>query len=88
MKSALIGLLLRVLRLLVVLAEELRAYKDENGHCKVPQKHPQHGKWVNNQRTELKKYKDDESLTGLQRERIDKLDSINFYWGRDNKKKS
>ncbi|KAL3805240.1 hypothetical protein ACHAWO_009042 [Cyclotella atomus] len=68
--------------------EELRAYKDENGHCKVPQKHPQHGKWVNNQRTELKKYKDDESLTGLQRERIDKLNSINFYWGRDNKKKS
>ena len=29
---------------------ELRAYRQEFGHCEVPQKHPRLGRWVNKQR--------------------------------------
>jgi hypothetical protein len=40
------------------------------------------GQSVKNQRNQLKKYKDDEPCAGTKRERIVKLKSIGFEWGR------
>jgi len=55
--------------------DELRTFKDSEGHCKVPQRYsdnPKLGKWVSKQRqTRLK----------ISKERASKLDSIGFTWG-------
>lgn len=56
--------------------EELLGYKEQYGDCKVPQhwkENKQLGKWVNTQRTQLKRGK-------LSDERKAKLDSIDFVW--------
>ena len=60
--------------------EELKAYKQENGHCNVPQrsegklgKWVKLGMWVHNQRS---LYKAD----NLSKERIDALHEIGFVW--------
>jgi hypothetical protein len=55
---------------------ELLAYKEINGHCKVPVKgseHPQLGSWVDRQRLYRKEGK-------LSEERIQRLDEIGFVW--------
>jgi len=57
--------------------KELKEYNEENGHCKVPQKHPQLGKWVMHQRRLYKKGK-------LLPDRIELLDDIGFQWIRHN----
>ena len=54
----------------------LKQYKQENGNCKVPQSHKQLGIWVKGMRAGLRK-------KTLAQERIDKLNKIGFYWGRD-----
>lgn len=62
--------------------DELLAYKAEHGDCRVPQLWPQNrqlGKWMNTQRTQLKRGK-------IDAERKAKLDSLGFVW--DTKKKS
>jgi hypothetical protein len=58
--------------------QELRAFRQANGHCKVPQRYTVNnlGRWVNNQRASRKRKK-------LSQERIDKLDSLGFDWGKD-----
>ena len=56
--------------------DELLAYKKTHGDCNVPQhwkENKQLGKWVNTQRTQLKRGK-------LSAERKAKLDSIGFVW--------
>jgi superfamily II DNA or RNA helicase len=56
--------------------DELVAYRQAHGDCKVPQhwkENKQLGKWVNTQRTQLKRGK-------LSAERKAKLDSIGFVW--------
>lgn len=53
----------------------LKQYKQENGDCKVPQKHPDLGTWVMNTRAAFKKKK-------LPQDQIDKLNKIGFYWGK------
>ena len=56
--------------------DELLAYRQTHGDCKVPQHRPDSkhlGKWVNTQRTQLKRGK-------LSAERKAKLDSIGFVW--------
>ena len=56
---------------------ELKEFKEEHGHCDVPQKHPGGlGIWANNQRRGGK--------TGSQRcnaERSQKLEELGFQWG-------
>jgi hypothetical protein len=54
----------------------LKQYKQQHGDCKVPQRDKDLGRWVNNLRSLLKNNK-------LSQERIDKLDKIGFYWGKD-----
>lgn len=52
----------------------LKQYKQENGHCKAPQKTPL-GTFVKDQRVYYKK-------KTLSQERVDKLNKIGFYWGK------
>ena len=56
--------------------DELLAYRQTHGDCKVPQHWPENkqlGKWVNTTRTQLKRGK-------LSADRKAKLDSIGFVW--------
>jgi len=55
--------------------EELRKFKEREGHCNVPSKfsdNPELGIWVSNQRANRLK---------MSKERASKLDSIGFTWG-------
>lgn len=53
----------------------LKAFKAENGHCKVPRKHAALGIWVKSQRQAFVASK-------MPQERVDKLNYIGFYWGK------
>jgi hypothetical protein len=56
-------------------------YKREHGNCNVPQKYEADeklGRWVDNQRNQLKNYDGDDE-TKL--ERINRLNSLDFEWG-------
>ena len=62
-----------------VMLNQLREYRSIHGHCKVPFKFPSNPKlgfWVGMQR---KKHKKGE----LSQDRVDKLDHIDFFWGKD-----
>jgi len=57
--------------------EELRKFKDSEGHCNVPSNYsdnPKLGRWVSNQRRRRLK---------ISKERDSKLDSIGFTWVAD-----
>ncbi|KAL3802882.1 hypothetical protein ACHAWO_010381 [Cyclotella atomus] len=61
--------------------EQLKVYKREHGNCNVPQKYEADeklGRWVDNQRNQLKNYDGDDE-TKL--ERINRLNSLDFEWG-------
>lgn len=51
---------------------ELVRFKEENGHCEVPRKHPL-GSWVSNQRQRKR-------VGALAKERIERLNKIGFVW--------
>ena len=53
--------------------EELKAYKEKNGHCNVPRSEGKFGRWVMEQRGLYKACK-------LSKERIDALKEIGFVW--------
>eukprot|EP00977_Amphora_coffeiformis_P016992 scaffold5385_cov152-Amphora_coffeaeformis.AAC.2 len=53
----------------------LKQYKQENGDCKVPQKHPALGTWIMNKRAAFKSNK-------LPQDQIDKLNKLGFFWGK------
>jgi len=56
--------------------KQLKEYKEQNGHCRVPQKYKantQLGNWVNNQRRAYKKGK-------ISSEQKDLLEGIGFVW--------
>jgi hypothetical protein len=58
---------------------ELRDFRQVEGHCKVPKGYAQNkplGIWVKNLKYNRKKSK-------VPQERVDKLDSIGFDWGKD-----
>lgn len=57
----------------------LRKYASQYGHCNVPQKHPDLGRWVNDQRTNYKKWEKG-SKTTLTEERRRLLEGIGFLW--------
>ena len=54
--------------------EDLKEYKAEHGHCKVPTNHGPLGGWVNNQRQARKKGK-------LSEDHVRNLDDLDFNWG-------
>merc|ERR1740139_1885047 len=59
-----------------IMFEELRKFKDREGHCNVPQKYsdnPELGRWVSSKRVHRSK---------ISKERASKLDSIGFTWDR------
>ena len=53
----------------------LKAYKTENGDCKVPRSHKTLGVWVKNQHQEFGKKK-------VSQDRVDKLNKLGFSWGK------
>ena len=58
-----------------IMLEELRKFKDKEGHCNVPQSYsdnPELGRWVSTQRGQRLK---------MSKDRASKLDSIGFTWG-------
>ncbi|KAL7544608.1 hypothetical protein ACHAWF_007986 [Thalassiosira exigua] len=57
--------------------EELRAHREEHGHCDVPLEHPGLGVWVHNQREtyEFEREK-------MPKDRVDALDELGFNWNR------
>ena len=61
----------------------LRAYKDENGHCRVPADYRvgsvNLSDWVNNQRVQYKKRQEGKHAT-ITKERIDRLNEIGIEW--------
>jgi hypothetical protein len=61
---------------------ELREYLQEKGDCNVPTKYapnPALGRWVSTQRSEYKKFLDNNSKL-MTMERINKLNKIGFCW--------
>ena len=58
---------------------ELKDFKEENGHCLVPQRYQQLGKWVHNQRQQYSLFKKGED-SAMTQERIAKLNEIGFVW--------
>jgi hypothetical protein len=54
-----------------ILQAELLQYKGNHGDCLVPHDHPFLGPWVKTQRSKQ---------IELSKDRIDKLDSIDFVW--------
>jgi len=59
----------------------LREYRIINGHCMVPITHSL-GQWVNNQRRAYNILKTGKKGIKITSERINKLDSIGFFWGK------
>jgi hypothetical protein len=57
---------------------QLSVFKEQHGHCKVPQGRG-FGDWVHNQRKAMKQHLQGKR-NGLNSERIEKLDSIGFEW--------
>ena len=64
--------------------EDLKKFKDENGHTLVPNKYkpnPPLGSWVKSQRYEYKKYKRyNGKRTTMSRDRIRILEEVGFCW--------
>lgn len=54
--------------------EELRAYQREHGHCQVPQRGSELGRWLKNQRGRKDR---------LSAERVARLEGIGFTWTRE-----
>eukprot|EP00985_Skeletonema_marinoi_P018112 scaffold10057_cov286-Skeletonema_marinoi.AAC.2 len=67
--------------------EQLKAYKQENGHLNLSKNDGDLGVWVDTQRTEMR-FKMDGHHTHLTDERIDELERLGFGWSiRDAAKK-
>ena len=59
--------------------EQLKAYKQENGHLNLGKNDGALGVWVDTQRTEMR-FKKDGHHTHLTDERIDELEKLGFRW--------
>jgi hypothetical protein len=71
--------------------QELKNFKEQKGHCLVPQRYgpnPQLGTWVNNQRTQFKTWQED-GLGPMSHERANMLVGLGFSWNvcKDNAQK-
>jgi hypothetical protein len=58
----------------------LRAYKEKNGDCLVPQSHKVLGHFVNNQRRLKKQIINGKSVGTLTAERIERHEKLGFVW--------
>ena len=54
-------------------------FKNENGHCMVPQNHPQLGAWVKWQREKYALYEEGKK-NHFTPEKIDRLNAVGFVW--------
>ena len=67
--------------------DELRQYVVKHGNCMVPRGYKQNhslATWVNNQRAQYRNLQiNKKGGSKISQERIEKLDSIGFYWGKD-----
>ena len=61
---------------------QLKAYKQKHGDCKVPKKEGQLGTFVKNQRFLYAKFVDGKANLGISQPKIDLLNSIGMYWGK------
>jgi len=69
-------------RLWKIRVKELKEFKKENKHCRVPKRYPQNkalARWVQNQRMAFKKWQKKEK-SSLTDERVDELKKIDFVW--------
>jgi hypothetical protein len=65
--------------------KQLRQYRMVKGDCRVPagyKQNPQLGTWVGNQRTHYGYVQTGKKGQKISQERIEKLDSIGFFWGK------
>ena len=53
--------------------EELKIFKEEHGHCRVPRKIPKLGKWVDHQRSNK------QTRASNSKERIARLEAIGLF---------
>eukprot|EP00804_Cyclotella_cryptica_P020371 CCRYP_012601-RA/>CCRYP_012601-RA protein AED:0.23 eAED:-0.06 QI:0/0/0/0.14/1/1/7/0/253 len=61
--------------------EALIAFKEKNGHCRVPQRQQNLGRYVNNLREDYKRYcRDPSSCKCLMKDLVDQLNSLGFEW--------
>ena len=60
----------------------LREYRIINGDCMVPRKNAMLGSWVDNQRTAYKNMKGGKKGKKITDEKVNKLESIGFFWGK------
>eukprot|EP00804_Cyclotella_cryptica_P020359 CCRYP_012600-RA/>CCRYP_012600-RA protein AED:0.17 eAED:0.14 QI:0/0/0/0.5/1/1/2/0/235 len=61
--------------------EALIAFKEKNGHCRVPQRQQNLGRYVNNLREDYKLYsRDPSSCKHLTKDLVDQLNSLGFEW--------
>ena len=63
--------------------EDLKAYKAEYGDCLVPSTFKANqllGTWVKTQRTQYRKFQDDEKTSYMTQERIQILEKLGFVW--------
>ena len=68
-----------------IMYRQLREYRMIHGDCNVPQKSGDNiklGTWVNNQKIKYRNVKTGKNGTRISQERINKLDSIGFNWGK------
>jgi len=66
--------------------EELKKFKEEHDHCRVPDKYPlnpQLATWVSTQRVQFRLYKEGTKQSMITPARIEALDAIGFDWGRE-----
>jgi hypothetical protein len=64
--------------------KQLRQYRMANGDCRVPvgyKKNPPLGIWVSNQKLSYNNVQTGKKGGKISQERIEKLDSIGFFWG-------
>ena len=62
---------------------ELKDYRKEHGNCNVPANYPPNeklGRWVKTQRAQHRKLNKEGNRSWITKERVAKLDSINFVW--------
>ena len=66
--------------------QELAKFKEEHGHCRVPDKfpvNPQLATWVSTQRVQFRLFKEGKKASMITPARIEALAKIGFDWGRE-----
>ena len=67
--------------------EELRSFRRDHGHARVPTSHPTLGSWVHAQRRDYKRYRIDDAGSKMTDERLGELEKLDFVFEVAKKKK-